>query len=64
MLIIFGGGFVNHLADPELGFFIENTFAMLSGLAFQQTVSIPMRTNCSPSLPDLFFLKWKKLMNI
>jgi hypothetical protein len=28
-----------------LEFFIENTFAMLSGRVFQQTVGIPMRTN-------------------
>jgi hypothetical protein len=41
---------------PE--FFIEHTFAMLSGRVFQQTVSIPMRTNCTPSLPDLFFYSY------
>ena len=38
-----------------LEFFIENTFAMLSGRVFQKTVGIPMRTNCTPLLPDLFF---------
>jgi hypothetical protein len=37
-----------------LEFFIENTFAMLSGRVFQQTVGIPMRTNCTPLLSDLF----------
>ena len=41
-----------------LGFFIENTFVMLSGRVFQQTVGIPMRTNCTPLLPDLFFYSY------
>jgi hypothetical protein len=41
-----------------LEFFIENTFAMLSGRVFQQTVGIPMRTNCTPFLPGLFFYSY------
>ena len=41
-----------------LEFFIENTFAILSGRVFQQAVGIPMRTNCTPSLPDLFFYSY------
>ena len=41
-----------------LELFIENTFAMLSGRVFQQTVGIPMRTNCTPLLPDLFFYSY------
>jgi hypothetical protein len=41
-----------------LEFFIENTFAMFSGRVFHQTVGIPMRTNCTPSLPDLFFYSY------
>ena len=41
-----------------LEFFIENTFAMLSGRVFQKTVDIPMRTNCTPLLPDLFFYSY------
>jgi hypothetical protein len=41
-----------------LEFFIENTFAMLSGPVFQQTVGIPMRTNCTPLLSDLFFYSY------
>jgi hypothetical protein len=32
-----------------LKFFIENTFAMLSGRVFQQTVGIPMRTKMNSS---------------
>jgi hypothetical protein len=39
-----------------LEFFIENTFAMLSGHVFQKTVGIPMRTNCTPLLPDLVLM--------
>jgi hypothetical protein len=41
-----------------LEFFIENTFAMLSGRVFQQTVGIPMRINCTPLLPDLFIYSY------
>ena len=41
-----------------LEFFIENTFAMLSGRVFQQTVGIPMRTNCTSLLPALFFYSY------
>ena len=41
-----------------LEFFIENTFDMLSGPVFQQTVDILMRTNCTHSLPDLFFYSY------
>jgi hypothetical protein len=41
-----------------LEFFIENTFAILSGRVFQQTIGIPMRTNCTPSLPDLVFYSY------
>ena len=41
-----------------LEFFIENTFAIISGRVFQQTVGIPMRRNCTPSLTDLFFYSY------
>jgi hypothetical protein len=41
-----------------LEFFIENTFAMLSGRVFQQTVGIPMSTNYTPLLRDLFFYSY------
>ena len=58
--------FVNNHSDSTKAFseteiinmpecFIENTFAMPSGRVFHQTVNIPMRTNCTPLLPDLFF---------
>ena len=41
-----------------LEFFIEHTFAMLSGRVFQQTVGIPVSTNCTPLLPDLFLYSY------
>jgi hypothetical protein len=48
-----------------LDFFIDNIFVQFSGLVFQQTISIPMGTNCVPLLADLFlhaneadFLQW------
>jgi hypothetical protein len=36
-------------------FLIDNMFVILGGRVFQQTISIPMGTNCAPLLPDLFF---------
>jgi hypothetical protein len=37
-----------------LEFFIDNIFVMLGGRVFQQTVGIPIGTNCAPLLADLF----------
>jgi len=37
-----------------LEFLIDNIFAMFGGRVFQQTVGIPMGTNCAPFLSDLF----------
>jgi hypothetical protein len=37
-----------------LEFFIDNIFAMFGERVFQQTVDIPMGTNCAPLLADLF----------
>ena len=37
-----------------LEFLIDNIFAVFSGRVFQQTVGIPMATNCAPLLADLF----------
>ena len=37
-----------------LEFFIDSIFAMFGGRVFQQTVGIPMATNCDPLLSDLF----------
>jgi len=35
-------------------FVIDNIFIELQGRTFQQTVGIPMGTNCAPLLADLF----------
>jgi hypothetical protein len=37
-----------------LEFLIDNICAMFGGRVFQQTVDIPMGTNCAPLLADLF----------
>ena len=37
-----------------LDFFIHNIFVTFGGRVFQQTVGIPMGTNCAPLLVDLF----------
>jgi hypothetical protein len=37
-----------------LEFLIDNIFAMFGGRVFQQTVGIPMDTNCASLLADLF----------
>ena len=37
-----------------LEFLIDNIFAMLGGRVFQQTVGIPIGSNCVPLLADLF----------
>ena len=41
-----------------LEFFIDNIFAMFDGRVFQQTVGIPMATNCVPLLVDLFLYSY------
>ena len=33
---------------------IDNIYGMVGGLVFQQTVDIPVGTNCDPLLTDLF----------
>ena len=35
-------------------FLIDNIFVMFGGCVFQQTVGIPIGTNCAPFLADLF----------
>jgi hypothetical protein len=37
-----------------LNFLIDNIFILFGGRMFQQTISIPMGTNCAPLLADLF----------
>jgi hypothetical protein len=42
-----------------LEFLIDNICAMFGGRVFQQTVEIPMSTNCVPLLADLFFYSYE-----
>jgi hypothetical protein len=42
-----------------LEFFINNIFAMFGGRVFQQTVGIPMGTNCAPLLANLFLYSYE-----
>ena len=42
-----------------LEFLIDNIFAMFGGRVFQQTVRIPMGTNCAPHLADLFIYSYE-----
>jgi hypothetical protein len=44
-----------------LEFFIDNIFVMFGGRVFQQTVGIPMGTNCAPLHADLFLIRMGKL---
>ena len=37
-----------------LDFFIDNIFLVFGERVVQQTIGIPMGTNCAPSLTDLF----------
>jgi hypothetical protein len=38
---------------------IDNTFVMFGGRGFQQTVDIPMGSNCAPLLADLFLYSYE-----
>ena len=42
-----------------LEFLIDNICVMLGGPVFQQTVGIPMGTNCDPLLVDLFLYSYE-----
>jgi hypothetical protein len=42
-----------------LEFLIDNTFAMFGGRVFQQSVGIPLGTNCAPLLADLFLYSYE-----
>ena len=51
-----------------LEFLIDNIFVMFGDQVFQQTVGIPMGTNCAPLLADLFLYSYEadfiqKLLN-
>ena len=40
-------------------FLIDKIFVMFVGRVFQQSVGIPMRTNCTPLLADLFLYSYE-----
>ena len=42
-----------------LEFLIDNIFVVFGGKVFQQTVGIPMGTNCAPLLADLFLYSYE-----
>ena len=42
-----------------LEFLIDNVVVIFGGRVFQQTVGIPMGTNCAPLLVDLFFYSYE-----
>jgi hypothetical protein len=42
-----------------LEFLIDNIFVIFGGRVFQQTVGIPMGTNCAPLLADLFLYSFE-----
>ena len=42
-----------------LEFLIDNIFAMFGGRVFQQSVGIPLGTNCAPLLADLFLYSYE-----
>ena len=42
-----------------LEFLVDNIFVVLAGKVFQQTVGIPMGTNCAPLLADIFLYSYE-----
>ena len=42
-----------------LNFLIDNIFVVFGGSIFQQTIGIPMGTNCAPLLADLFLYSYE-----
>ena len=42
-----------------LEYLIDNIFVEFGGRIFQQTIGIPMGTNCAPSLADLFLYSYE-----
>ena len=42
-----------------LEFLIDNIFVVFAGKVFQQTVGIPMGTNCAPLLVDIFLYSYE-----
>jgi len=42
-----------------LEFLIDNMFVMFDGRVFQQTIGIPMGTNCAPLIADLLLYSYE-----
>jgi hypothetical protein len=42
-----------------LGFLSDNSFVVVGNQMFQQTVGIPMGTNCAPLFADLFLYSYE-----
>ena len=42
-----------------LEFLVDNIFVVFAGKVFQQTVGIPMDTNCAPLLVDIFLSSYE-----
>ena len=42
-----------------LEFLVDNIFVVFAGKVFQQTVGIPMGTNCAPLLADIFLYSYE-----
>ena len=44
-----------------LEFLVDNIFAVFAGKVFQQMIGIPMDTNCSPRLADIFLYSYEAI---
>ena len=51
--------FSEHDIINILEFLIDNIFVIFGGRVFQQTVGIPMSTNCVPLLANLFLYSYE-----
>ena len=62
--------FVRHYSDSPykyseadiksmLGFLVDNIYVVFGSQVFQQTIGIPMGTNCAPLLADLFLYSYE-----
>jgi hypothetical protein len=45
--------------EKMLEFLIDNIYVVVGGKVFQQSVGIPMGTNCVPLLADLFLYSYE-----
>jgi hypothetical protein len=45
--------------NKMLEFLIDNIYVVVGGQVFQQSVGIPMGTNCAPLLVDLFLYSYE-----